>query len=91
MQMLVAVITVISIWFGYRVSMERSINQKPVTLLGTLDVSGMVCVCVCVCGRGVGSVKAHTKINITVMAFIMECLLCARHLLTTYLHSSEPS
>ena len=50
MQMLVVVITVISIWFGYRVSMERSINHKPVTLLGTLDVSGMVCVCVCVEG-----------------------------------------
>lgn len=46
MQMLVVVITVISIWFGYRVSMERSINHKPVTLLGTVAVSGMVCVCV---------------------------------------------
>lgn len=45
MQTLVVGMTMVSIWFGYGVSMERSTNHKPVTLLGTLDVSGMVCVC----------------------------------------------
>lgn len=54
-QMLVVGMTTISIWFGYGVSMERSINHKPVTLLGTLGMSGMVCVC----GGGDGLCERH--------------------------------
>lgn len=45
MQMLVVHITMISMRFpGSRASVERSVNPKLVTLLGTLGVSGLVCV-----------------------------------------------
>lgn len=55
MQTLVVGIPMVSIWFGYGVSMERSTNHKPVTLLGTLDVSGMGRVC----GEGARLCERH--------------------------------